>query len=59
MIFSGFDDGGDDGNLTNLTLLLFLRRDIFVQEKSMWLPAVTGSKDASWTVLDDYENDVL
>jgi len=37
----------------------FLRRDIFVQEKSMWLPAVTGSKDASWTVLDDYENDVL
>jgi hypothetical protein len=46
-----FYDGGDDGNLTNLTPLIFSRRDIFVQEKSMWFPAATGSKEASWTVL--------
>lgn len=54
---------GDDCNLTNLTPRTFLRRDIFVQVKSMQFPglwnAAPGFKVAIWTVLDDYENDVL
>ena len=49
--------------LTNLTPRTFLRRDIFVQVKSMQFPglwnAAPGFKVAIWTVLDDYENDVL
>ena len=59
----GILDSTSSSYLTNLTPRIFLRRDIFVQVKSMKFPglwnAATGFKVAIWTVLDDYENDVL
>ena len=59
----GILDSTSNSYLTNSTPRIFLRRDIFVQVISMQFPGLwnsaTGFKVVIWTVLDDYENDVL